>query len=134
VPAFPVSAKKANALRERLVALHCSEGDFEEFFFGRTGVELRHRASGIRVRSRQRGCQALNRFIARRLLADELEARLQNKTRRMLKAEKIREAKRRNTRRGVASHLSRLGVLVLSDQQPACGQREKNAGLPPMGP
>ena len=39
------------------------------------------------------GAQALNRFLARRLLADELEARLQNKTRQVVKAEKIRESK-----------------------------------------
>jgi hypothetical protein len=72
----------------------------------------------------------LNRFLARRLLADELEARLQNKTRHMVKAEKIRESKRRNNRRGVAERLAQFAVLFLdlSDQQPApAGQRGKAA-------
>jgi hypothetical protein len=48
----------------------------------------------------------------------------------MVKAEKIREAKRRNNRGGVAGHLARLAVLLLSDQQPLCGEGEKNADLP----
>jgi len=93
VPAFPVSERKARALRERLSALQCSEKDLEESFFQRSGVELRHRPTGVRIRCSEQRCQILNRFLARRMLADELEARLQNKTRREVKAERIREAK-----------------------------------------
>ena len=93
VPVFPVSDKKARALRDRLSALRCSEQDFEESFFKGNGVELRHRSTGIRIRCCQETSQALNRFLARRLLADELEARLQNKTRYRVKAERLREAK-----------------------------------------
>ena len=121
MPAFPVSEKKAKALRERLMALRCSEGDIEESFFRRSGVELRHRPSGIRVRCSERRCQALNRFLARRLLADELEARLQNKTRHIVKAEKIRESKGKTNRRGVAERLAQftLRPLALPGQQPA---------------
>ena len=93
MPAFPVSERKARALRERLNALQCSERDLEESFFQRSGVELRHRPTGIRIRCSEQRCQILNRFLARRMLADELEARLQNKTRHEVKAERIREAK-----------------------------------------
>src|SRR6516225_2265805 len=93
VPVFPVSEKKARALRDRFAALRCSEQDFEESFFKGNGVELRHRSSGIRIRCCQETSQALNRFLARRLLADELEARLQDKTRYQVKAERLREAK-----------------------------------------
>jgi protein subunit release factor B len=93
VPAFPVSDKKARALRSRLEALQCSEQDLEETFFRASGVDLRHRLTGIRIRCCRESSQALNRFLARRLLADELEARLQSKTRYQLKAEKLREAK-----------------------------------------
>jgi hypothetical protein len=78
----------------------------------------------------------LNRFLARRLLADELEARLQNKTRHMVKAEKIRESKRRTHRRGIPERLAKFAVLFLdpSDQQPAPGeQRGKTAHLPRTG-
>lgn len=121
MPAFPVSAKKAKALRERLISLGCLEGDLEERFLRRSGVELRHRPSGIRVRCSQRSCQALNRFLARRLLADELEARLQNKTRHIVKAEKIRESKGRNVHGSVAERLTQFALrpLALSGHQSA---------------
>ena len=121
MPAFPVSEKKAKALRERLTALRCSEGDIEETFFRRSGVELRHRPSGIRIRCSERRCQSLNRFLARRLLADELEARLQGKTRHIVKAQKIRELKGRTNRRGIAERLSQFALrpLTLPGQQPA---------------
>jgi peptide chain release factor len=121
VPAFPVSEKKAKALRERLTALRCSEGDIEEIFFRGSGVELRHRPSGIRIRCSAQRCQSLNRFLARRLLADELEARLQGKTRHLVKAQKIRELKGRTNRPDVAEHLSQFALrpLDLRSQQAA---------------
>ena len=120
MPAFPVSEKKAKALRERLIALRCSERDIAEHFLRRSGVELRHRPSGIRIRCSESRCQALNRFLARRLLADELEARLQNKTRQIIKAEKIRALKARNNRSGVAECFAQFSLRPLGppDQQP----------------
>jgi hypothetical protein len=124
VPVFPVSKKKADALRERLICLRCSEADIEESFFRRSGVELRHRPSGIRIRCCERGGQALNRFFARRLLADELEARLQNKTRHIAKAEKLRELKKKTLRRGLAEQFA-LRPLALPEQQPASKELAK---------
>jgi hypothetical protein len=120
VPVFPVSKKKADALRERFICLRCSEADIEESFFRRSGVELRHRPSGIRIRCCERGGQALNRFFARRLLADELEARLQNKTRHIAKAEKLRELKKKTLRRGLAEQFAQFALrpLALPEQQP----------------
>jgi peptide chain release factor len=123
VVAFPVSEKKAKALRERFVALGCLEKDIEEVFFGRCGVGLRHHPSGVRVRCTEGRCQALNRFRARRTLADELEARLQAKTRHIVKAEKIREMKGRTSgtnRRSVADGLAQFALrpLVPPGQQP----------------
>jgi hypothetical protein len=105
VPAFPVSDKKARALRGRLAALQCSEQDLEESFFKGNGVDLRHRVTGIRIRCCRETSQALNRFLARRLLADELEARLQNKTRYQVKAEKLREAKGKRSVPGITEKL-----------------------------
>jgi protein subunit release factor B len=101
--------------------LRCAEGDIEEIFFRRSGVELRHRPSGIRIRCSAQRCQSLNRFLARRLLADELEARLEGKTRHIVKAEKIRELKGRTNRRGVEERLSQftLRPLDLPSQQAA---------------
>jgi protein subunit release factor B len=121
VPVFPVSERKAKALRERMVALHCSEGDIEESFFQRWGVELRHRPTGIRIRCSEQRSQSLNRFLARRLLADELEARRQNKTRHIVKSEKIRESKGKPNRIGVAERFAQftLRPLDLPGQQAA---------------
>jgi hypothetical protein len=55
------------------------------------------------------------------LLADELEARLQGKTRHIVKAQKIRESKGKTNRRGVAEHLSQFAMrpLDLPSQQAA---------------
>ena len=121
MPAFPVSERKAKALRERLIALHCSEEDIQESFFQRWGVELRHRPTGIRIRCSEQRSQSLNRFFARRWLADELEARQQNKTRHIVKAEKVRELKGRPNRMGVAEQFAQftLRPLDLPGQQAA---------------
>ena len=121
MPAFPVSERKAKALRERLDALRCSESDLEENFFQGSGVALRHLPTGIRIRCSQQRCQALNRFLARRLLADELEARLQDKSRHEVKAEKIREAKGKPKRPAVRKHLDQFTLHRLpspSEQTP----------------
>jgi len=128
VPAFPVSDKKAKALRDRLTALACTESDIEERFIGRTCVELVHSPSGVRVRSSGRGNQSLNRFLARRLLADELEARLRNKTRHTVKAKKIREEKGRNTHRAtLPDQFAKFALRPLAgpDQQTGSRQLER---------
>jgi hypothetical protein len=128
VLAFPVSDKKAKVLRDRLTALACTESDIEERFIGRTGVELVHRPSQLRVRSSRRGNQSLNRFLARRLLADELEARLRNKTRHTVKAERIREQKGRNTHRStLPDQFAQFTLRPLAgpDQQPGSRQLER---------
>jgi hypothetical protein len=120
VPAFPVSEKKAKALRDRLSALACPESDIDERFIERCRVELVHRPTGVRVRSSGRGGQSLNRFLARRLLADELEARLCNKTRHLVKAEKIREQKGKRSRSTISDLAAHFTLRPL--QQPASGE------------
>jgi len=75
-------------------ALGCHERDLEESFRG-TSITILHRPTGIKVRCNRERSQALNRFFARRLLVEELEAQAQNKTRHEVKAEQIREKKGR---------------------------------------
>lgn len=63
-------------------------------------VMLHHRPTGIRVKCQQERSQALNRFLARRLLLDKIEELQKGfvateKTR----VEKIRRQKRRRSRR-----------------------------------
>ena len=110
VRVFPVSNRKAEALQGRLRTLQCSEQDLEETFLKGKGVVLRHRATGIRIRCCRQTSQALNRFLARRLLADELEARQQNKTRNQVKAETLREAKGKRCTPRVADQLKAFAL------------------------
>jgi hypothetical protein len=76
-------------------AVQCSERDLGEKFFRRSGVNLEHKPTGLRVRCSLESSQALNRFFARRLLVEELEARAQGKNRHEVKAERIREEKKK---------------------------------------
>jgi peptide chain release factor len=94
VIAFPVSAKKAEVLRARMEALGCYEKDLEENLLQGSAITILHRPTGIKVRCNRKRSQALNRFFARRLLVEELEARTQNKTRHQVKADQLREKKR----------------------------------------
>jgi hypothetical protein len=98
VPSFPVSEKKAVALLLRMSALGCEESQIEETLLKGGGVALCHRPSGLRIRFCQQRSQGLNRFLARRTLVEELEARRLQKTRHDLKAEAIRRQKRRPDR------------------------------------
>ena len=63
-------------------------------------VLLRHPSSGLEVRCQESRSQALNRFLARRLLVEKIEAALLGKKSAAESArEKIRRQKRRRSRR-----------------------------------
>jgi peptide chain release factor len=109
---FPVSSDKANALRRRLDALHIQEEDLDESFIrsgGKGGqnvnkvatcVVLVHRPSGTSVKCQQERTQGLNRYLARKLLADRIEAeRLGRQSQQQQESERIRRQKRRRSRR-----------------------------------
>lgn len=102
---FPVSDGKVSDLLRRMALLLLREEDLEETYYrpagkksnskALTGVMLLHRPTGIRVRCNRESSQGINRFIARRSLVEELEARRSSKTRHEVKAEKIRQEKQR---------------------------------------
>ena len=109
---FPVSPEKAAALLARMAALGVRDADLDEHFIRSRGsggqnvdkvstcVVLRHRPSGLVVRCEQERSQALNRFLARRLLLDRLEARRRGVAEAAEQArERIRRQKRRRSRR-----------------------------------
>ena len=75
-----------------------------------SGVTLLHRPTGIRVRCQRERSQGINRFIARRLLVEELEARAHGKTRHEVKAEHLREEKER--RRGSRKKTAPMAAAV----------------------
>ena len=109
---FPVSPNKEKQLSERMLALGVREQDIEEQFVRSSGaggqnvnkvsscVVLYHRPSGVRVKCQKERSQALNRFLARRILLDKIEAKLRGiQSAEEQKAAKIRRQKRRRSRR-----------------------------------
>ena len=107
-----VSVAKQLALAERMRRLGVSEADLEERFLRSSGpggqrtnkvstcVVLRHRPSGLEVRCQRERLQVLNRFLARRLLLDRLEAqRLGRLSEAAQRIAKIRRQKRKRSKR-----------------------------------
>ncbi|MEM6734119.1 MAG: peptide chain release factor-like protein, partial [Myxococcota bacterium] len=69
-----------------------------------TAVYRKHLPSGIEVKSQQSRSQALNRFAARRVLAEKLEAQASGEpTKEQKRIEKLRKQKRRRRRRSSSS-------------------------------
>ncbi len=109
---FPVSSERARALDERLRRLGIREEDLDESFVhsgGKGGqnvnkvatcVWLVHRPTGTQVKCQQERSQGLNRYVARKLLADKIEtARLGAASAHAQEIERVRRQKRRRSRR-----------------------------------
>jgi protein subunit release factor B len=109
---FPVSSDKVRELRERLERLGIRDEDLEEQFVrsgGKGGqnvnkvstcVVLLHRPSGIQIKCQRDRSQGMNRYYARKLLADKLEAeRLGRLSAQEQEFERVRRQKRRRSRR-----------------------------------
>ena len=109
---FGVSPEKERALEERLRALQINEEDLEETFIRSSGpggqhvnktstcVRLLHRPTGFSVKVQQSRSQGLNRFLARRLLADRVEQQLHGvESSQAQQRDKIRRQKQRRARR-----------------------------------
>lgn len=117
--AFPVSLEKETQLAQRMAALGVSEADIEESFVRSGGhggqnvnktstcVMLLHRPTGVQVKCQTTRQQGLNRFIARRLLLDKIEA-IKNGfvAAQRAEREKIRRQKRKRSRRAKARMLA----------------------------
>lgn len=108
---FVSDAKKAE-LTARMAALNLREADLVETFILGSGsggqkvnktascVRLQHPASGMDVKCQRTRSRELNRFLARRQLCEELEARRAGRASAKRQAEeKIRRQKRRRSRR-----------------------------------
>ena len=130
---FPVSPEKVRALAERMARLEVRDADLEEQFVRSGGhggqnvnkvatcVVLRHVPSGIAVKCQEARTQAMNRFLARRLLCDRIEERRTGMaSRAQQEAERIRRQKRRRSRRAKAKMLAdkRARSAVKSARRP----------------
>jgi protein subunit release factor B len=109
---FTVSTEKEKALLERMASLGVAESDLRETFVRSSGpggqkvnktsscVQLVHVPTGLSVKCQRERSQAVNRFLARRLLLDRIE-RLQKGVveAERDRAEKIRRQKRKRSKR-----------------------------------
>jgi protein subunit release factor B len=109
---FPVSSEKESDLVARLARVGVVESDLVESFVRASGpggqnvnktstaVQLRHLPTGIEVRSSEARSQGLNRYHARKKLAELLEARLLGERSAREKAIfKLRKQKQRRSKR-----------------------------------
>jgi peptide chain release factor len=109
---FGVSPEKEKFLYEKMRRLGIREQDIEEHFVRSQGkggqnvnktstaVYLRHRPTGVEVKCQQERSQALNRFLARRILADRVENLVEGRrSEELRRREKIRRQKRKRSKR-----------------------------------
>ena len=109
---FSISRYKEEALKIKMDSLGIKETDLEEKFIRSskkggqkvnktsTCVYLKHEPTGIEVKCQEERSQALNRFLARRILVGKIESLVLGKKAEAEKAiEKIRRQKRKRSRR-----------------------------------
>jgi protein subunit release factor B len=113
---FAVSPEKNAELRRRMEALGIREEDLEERFVRASGkggqhvnktstcVQLLHRPTDIEVKAMGERSQSLNRFFARRLLLERIEAARGQTTARDDAAERIRRQKARRRRKAAGKY------------------------------
>ena len=105
--ALPVSVEKEAQLTQRMAALGIREADIEESFVRSGGhggqnvnktstcVMLLHRPTGVQVKCQETRHQGLNRFLARLLLLNKIEAKQKSRaTAERARIEKLRRQKR----------------------------------------
>jgi len=109
---FGVSLDKEEALLRKMKGLGLRESDLEEKFIRSGGhggqnvnkvatcVYLKHLPTGLEVKCQQERSQALNRYLARRILAEKLERLvLGKKSEEEQRIAKIRRQKRKRSKR-----------------------------------
>ena len=116
---FPVSDRKHHELKERMRRLGVRSEDIVESFIRASGpggqkvnktstcVVLVHLPTGLTVKCQTKRSQALNRFLARRMLLDKIEQKMLGAlSAEQQRVEKIRRQKRRRSRRAKAKMLA----------------------------
>lgn len=118
---FAVSPEKNRQLREKMEALGIREEHLEEKFIRSSGkggqhvnktstcVYLKHLPTGVEVKCMQDRSQSINRFLARRDLAERVEA--------LQKGTGLRDAKKEKVRRQKAKHRKRAAEKYHAGQE-----------------
>jgi len=109
---MPIRREKFQELAARMARLGVSESDLEEHFTRSSGpggqkvnktstcVHLVHVPTGLSVKCQEERSQALNRFLARRILLDRIERQQKGfLSEEKRKRERIRRQKRRRSQR-----------------------------------
>lgn len=109
---FGVGADKEKALEARMSRLGMAESDIRERFVRAggpggqnvnktsTAVYLKHLPSGLEVKIQRERSQALNRYLARRVLCDKLAAVIEGRrSAEQQRIARVRRQKRRRSRR-----------------------------------
>lgn len=112
MPSFKVRPEKEEALFRKMERLGIRESDLIEKFVRSQGkggqkvnkastcVYLKHLPTGIEVKCQRERSQSINRFLARRILADKVEALILGKeSEERQRIEKIRRQKRKRSKR-----------------------------------
>lgn len=109
---YGVNPQKQKTLKEKMSRLGISESDIVEKFVRSSGkggqhlnkastcVYLKHLPTGIEVKCSENRSQSLNRFLARRILANKIERMILGiKSEEARRIEKIRRQKRKRSKR-----------------------------------